>query len=79
MERSLAEFGGCFALCGGFLADIRGEGDDADEEMPFVWIPGGMGRLGLVATFCCAATGAMFAVIYGRAGRPEEVERAAVP
>jgi hypothetical protein len=27
MVRSLAEFGGCMALNGGFLADSEGEGD----------------------------------------------------
>jgi hypothetical protein len=37
--------GGCFALGGGFFADMDGEGDDLDELTPFVWIPGGIGRL----------------------------------
>lgn len=50
--RSLAECGGCFTL-GGFFADIDGEGDDFDEAAaaPFVWIPGGTGRLALLPTF----------------------------
>lgn len=52
MVRSLAEFGVCFALGGGFLADKEGDGDEADDAMPLVWIPGGTGRLALVAPFC---------------------------
>lgn len=52
IARSLAECGGCFALEGGFFADIDGEGEDFEEDMtPLVWIPGGMGRLAFVATF----------------------------
>lgn len=51
IDRSPAECGGCFAL-GGFLADINGDGDDLEGiEAPFVWIPGGIGRLILLATF----------------------------
>lgn len=61
MDRSLAELGGCFALGGGFFADIEGDGEDASEETPFVWIPGGTGRFALPATLGCAATGAMIA------------------
>lgn len=52
MDRSLAEFGACFALVGGFLADMEGEGDEFDDVMPFVWIPGGTGRFILAAPFC---------------------------
>jgi hypothetical protein len=53
MALSLAECGGCFALGGGFFADIDGDGDDFEEIMaPFVWIPGGIGRFTLLATFC---------------------------
>lgn len=53
MALSLAECGGCFALGGGFLADINGDGDDFDGVVaPFVWMPGGMGRFTLLATFC---------------------------
>jgi hypothetical protein len=34
---SLAECGGCFALGGGFLADINGDGDDFEGVIaPFV-------------------------------------------
>ena len=55
MALSLAECGGCFALGGGFLADINGDGDDFDGVVaPFVWMPGGMGRFTLLATFCWA-------------------------
>ena len=51
IDRSLAEWGGCFALPGGFLADIEGDGEDFEVcIVPLVWIPGGMGRLTLLAT-----------------------------
>jgi hypothetical protein len=63
MLRSLAELAGCFALGGGFLADIRGEGDCFIDAVPFVWMPGGTGRLILEAALLAAAgegvTGAM--------------------
>lgn len=36
MDLSLAEFGACFALEGGFLADMEGDGDEFDDVMPFV-------------------------------------------
>lgn len=41
---------GCLALFGVFLFAREGDGDDVEEIMPFVWIPGGAGRLILVAT-----------------------------
>lgn len=68
MDRSLAEFGGCLELGGGFFADIKGDGEDVEEETPFVWMPGGTGLFALVAPFCCAATGAMVARMAGGAG-----------
>lgn len=36
MVRSLAELGVCFALGGGFLFDMDGDGDDAESATPFV-------------------------------------------
>ena len=44
----LTVIGGCLAVDGGFLADRDGEGDDVEELTPFVWMPGGTGRLALV-------------------------------
>lgn len=41
---------GCLALFGVFLLAREGDGDDVEEIMPFVWMPGGAGRLILVAT-----------------------------
>lgn len=38
-----AELGACFALLGGFLADMEGEGED-EAAAPFVWMPAGIGR-----------------------------------
>lgn len=39
----VAEFGGYFALPpGSLLADIDGEGDEVEEFMPFVIMPGGL-------------------------------------
>jgi len=35
------------ALKGGFFAERDGDGDEPDATAPFVWIPGGAGRLGL--------------------------------
>lgn len=61
MARSLAEFGGCFAL-GGLLFAMDGDGDEADEAAPLVWIPGGTGRLILVEPFCCTAVAVAVAV-----------------
>lgn len=37
-------FAACLALFGGFLADMEGEGE-VDVARPFVWMPGGTGRL----------------------------------
>jgi hypothetical protein len=44
----VAEFGGYFDPEGSLLADRDGEGVEVEEFMPFVWIPGGMGRLTLL-------------------------------
>lgn len=38
-----AELGACFALLGGFFADMEGEGED-EAAAPFVWMPAGIGR-----------------------------------
>lgn len=46
----VAEVGGYFAVLGSLPADIDGEGDDAEDLMPFVWMPGGTGRLILEGT-----------------------------
>lgn len=62
MDRSLAEFGVCLALFGGFFADIDGDGDEFDDVTPLVWMPGGTGRLALVAPFCCT-TGLAGAIV----------------
>lgn len=57
MDRSPAEFGVCLALVGGFLFGIDGDGDVSNGKLPFVWIPGGTGRLILAAPFCWTTTG----------------------
>ena len=47
----VAEFGGYFAPPpGSLLADIDGDGDEVEECMPFVMMPGGL--LTLVETDC---------------------------
>jgi hypothetical protein len=40
----VAEFGPILEPEGSLLADIDGDGEEADELIPFVWIPGGTGR-----------------------------------
>jgi hypothetical protein len=50
----VAELGGFFAEFGNLPADIEGEGDDVEDLMPLVWMPGGIGLLILVET-CCTA------------------------
>jgi hypothetical protein len=40
-----AEFEGSLEPEGSLLADIEGDGDEVEEWMPFVWMPGGIGRL----------------------------------
>ena len=40
----VAEFG-FLPPDGSLPADIEGEGEDVEELMPFVWMPGGIGRL----------------------------------
>lgn len=52
MARSLAELG-AFAL-GGLILDMDGDGDDVDDAAPFVWMPGGTGRLILPGALCTA-------------------------
>lgn len=63
MDRSLAELGACFALAGWLLCDMDGEGDEFNDVIPFVWMPGGIGRLILAAPFCWTTglAGAMMA------------------
>lgn len=39
----LADLAECFALLGGFFADMEGEGEE-EVMMPLVWMPAGMGR-----------------------------------
>lgn len=57
----VAEFGGCFAPEESLLADIDGDGEEDEALMPFVWIPGGIGRLTLPGTVLAAvAEGAIF-------------------
>lgn len=46
----VAELGGYFAPPGSLLADIDGDGDELEECMPFVMMPGGL--LTLVVTDC---------------------------
>jgi hypothetical protein len=43
----VAEFGG-LPLFGSLPVDIDGDGEEVEECMPLVWIPGGMGRFALV-------------------------------
>jgi hypothetical protein len=40
----VAEFGPILEPEGSLLADIDGDGEEAEELIPFVWIPGGTGR-----------------------------------
>jgi hypothetical protein len=57
----VAEVGGYFVPEGSLLADIDGDGEEFDALMPFVWIPGGIGRLTLPGTVLAAvAEGAIF-------------------
>ena len=57
----VAEPGGYFALDAPLFADIEGEGDEFEALMPFVWIPGGTGRLTLPGTVLAAvAEGTIF-------------------
>lgn len=63
MVRSPAEVGVCFALSGGFLADMEGDGDDVDGMAPLVWMPGGTGRLAFVTPFCWTTTGLLGAMV----------------
>lgn len=56
-----AAFAECFALCGGFFADMDGEGEEEDP-MPFVCMPGGMGRF---VFGCGGMTGGGIGVVLG--------------
>ena len=61
-----AEVGGCFAPDVPLLADIDGEGEELAALMPFVCIPGGIGRLTLPGTVLAAvAEGAIFGALTG--------------
>lgn len=75
MARSLAELGGCFAL-GGLLFAMDGDGDDADDAAPLVWMPGGTGRLILVETFCCTAVVVAVVTLVGAIVTPDARRRA---
>jgi hypothetical protein len=59
----VAEFGGIFdAEFGSLPADIEGEGDEVEELMPFVWIPGGIGLFVFASAWTAVADGAMIQV-----------------
>ena len=62
----VAECEGCLLLEaeGNRPADIDGDGEEVEELMPFVWMPGGTGRFALVETDVTAeeAEGAIFSV-----------------
>ena len=60
----MADPGGYFAPGGSLPADIDGEGDEVEEFMPFVWIPGGTGRFTLEESDCVAV--AEGAILYLR-------------
>lgn len=56
----VAECGAFFAEFGNLALDSEGEGEDVEEFMPFVCMPGGTGRLILAGSACVVAvTGAM--------------------
>jgi hypothetical protein len=40
----VAEFGATLEPDGSLLADIEGDGEEVEELIPFVWMPGGTGR-----------------------------------
>jgi hypothetical protein len=48
----VAEFGGYLAAEGSLLADIEGDGEELDELIPLVFIPGGTGRFILEERDC---------------------------
>lgn len=76
MARSLAELGACFAP-GGLILDSDGEGDDADDAAPFVWMPGGTGRLILPEAFCTAVVVVMVVTLDGAIVTPDAPRRRA--
>jgi hypothetical protein len=62
----VAEVGGCFAPDVPLLADKDGEGEEVAALMPFVCMPGGIGRLTLPWTVLAAvADGAIFGALIG--------------
>lgn len=64
-----AGFGEYFAAPGSLLADIEGEGDDVEELIPFVCMPGGIGRLTFEDSDCVAvAEGAIDRTTLPQAG-----------
>jgi hypothetical protein len=62
----VAEFGG-LPLLGSLPADIEGDGEEVEEWMPFVCIPGGMGRFALEESdWTAVADGAILDILrYG--------------
>lgn len=58
---AVADFAECFALLGGFFADMEGEGEE-EGAIPFVWMPAGMGRFVLG---CGGMTGGGMGVVLG--------------
>jgi hypothetical protein len=57
----VAEFGPILEPEGSLLADIDGDGEEAEELIPFVWIPGGTGRFIFEDTgWVVVADGAIF-------------------
>lgn len=62
----VAEFGG-LPLCGSLPVDIEGDGEEVDECMPFVCIPGGIGRLTLAGSdWTDVAEGAILSALQQR-------------
>jgi hypothetical protein len=52
---------------GARLADMEGDGDERERGTPFVWIPGGMGRLILVGAETGGAATTVGAILMGPA------------
>jgi hypothetical protein len=48
----VAEFGATLEPDGSLLADNEGDGEEVEEFIPFVWMPGGTGRFILEAIDC---------------------------
>lgn len=65
-----AEFGG-LPLLGSLLAEIEGDGEEVEECMPFVCMPGGMGRFALEESdWTAVAEGAILAFLRCNAQSP---------